>query len=261
MSSIHAFGLHAFGSSIRAATDLADAFPLFDRYIFPSMPRVPADAVDPGLSLEVVSAPDGFELRANGSPVVAAQHPAALVLHLIHVLDEFLIGRLVTLRAAHAGVVEWNGRAILIPGSTHSGKSSLVAELLRRGARYLSDEFALIDPDGLVHPYPRPILLRAEDGDQRPALPSEFNARVPGSPVPAGAIFALRYEPGASWAVERVPQSVALLSLLRNTPHTLAATPDLAAVFERMVAQAACYEGSRGAAAEAAGKILDLVAP
>ena len=47
-----------------------------------------------------------------------------------------MIERLTTLRALHAGAVVWNQRALLLPGATHAGKSSLVAELLRRGATY-----------------------------------------------------------------------------------------------------------------------------
>lgn len=37
----------------------------------------------------------------------------------------------------HAGVVGWKGKAILIPGRSLSGKSSLVAELGRKGATIL----------------------------------------------------------------------------------------------------------------------------
>jgi hypothetical protein len=40
----------------------------------------------------------------------------------------------------HAGVVGWKGRAILFPGKTLSGKTTMVAELVRAGASYFSDE-------------------------------------------------------------------------------------------------------------------------
>src|SRR4029453_11068539 len=40
----------------------------------------------------------------------------------------------------HAGVVEWRGRAIVLPGRSRSGKTTLVTALLRAGARYYSDE-------------------------------------------------------------------------------------------------------------------------
>src|SRR5262245_38101954 len=62
----------------------------------------------------------------------------------------------------HAGVVGWRGAAILIPGMTGSGKSTLVGELVRHGAEYYSDEWAVLDATGRVHPFARPIRLRAD---------------------------------------------------------------------------------------------------
>ncbi|MFN8625355.1 MAG: hypothetical protein U0587_05160 [Candidatus Binatia bacterium] len=57
----------------------------------------------------------------------------------------------------HAGVVEWRGRAILIPGRSRSGKTTLVTALIRAGAGYYSDEFAVLDRFGRVHPWARPL--------------------------------------------------------------------------------------------------------
>ena len=54
--------------------------------------------------------------------------------------------------AVHAGVVAFAGRAVVIPGPSHSGKSTLVQALVEAGATYLSDEFALLDEAGRVWP-------------------------------------------------------------------------------------------------------------
>ena len=43
----------------------------------------------------------------------------------------------------HAGVIGWKERAILIPGRSFSGKSTLVKAFLQAGATYYSDEFAV----------------------------------------------------------------------------------------------------------------------
>ena len=53
----------------------------------------------------------------------------------------------------HAGVVRWRGKAILIPGRSFSGKTTLTAELVKAGATYYSDEYAVLDGQGRVHPY------------------------------------------------------------------------------------------------------------
>ncbi|RRJ84334.1 HprK-related kinase A [Aestuariirhabdus litorea] len=60
-----------------------------------------------------------------------------------------------------AVVARANGDALLLPGASGNGKSTLCAALVARGWRLLSDELALVDPaTGLVHPFVRPISLK-----------------------------------------------------------------------------------------------------
>src|SRR5690348_5169542 len=86
----------------------------------------------------------------------------------------------------HAGVVAWKGQAILLPGKSYSGKSTLVAELVRAGATYYSDEYAVLDRRGRVHPYPRPLTLRnGAGGPVGASLPALANVRL-WKPLPVG---------------------------------------------------------------------------
>lgn len=63
----------------------------------------------------------------------------------------------------HAGVVEKNGVAAILPAPPGSGKSTLTAGLVLSGWRLLSDELTLIDrKTGLIHPLPRPVSLKNE---------------------------------------------------------------------------------------------------
>ncbi len=88
----------------------------------------------------------------------------------------------------HAGVVGIEGRAWVLVGGSGAGKSSTVGVLVREGALYLSDEIALLDPDGAtVAPFTLPLALKpwtltatgdlppghtiAEDGETRFHLP------------------------------------------------------------------------------------------
>jgi len=134
-----------------------------------------------------------------------------------------------------------------------------VAELLRRGAVCLSDEYALIDAEGLVHAYPRTLLLRDGAVAQIPVAPRELDATVATTPARVGWILALRYDCAASWSIQPEPQSAALLTLLQNTPHVLAERPEMVSAFQKAVAGAACYSGSRAEAADAVIHILRLV--
>lgn len=63
----------------------------------------------------------------------------------------------------HAGALERDGHALLLPATPGSGKSTLTAALSLRGWRLLSDEFGVVDPDtGLVHAMLKPVALKNE---------------------------------------------------------------------------------------------------
>jgi hypothetical protein len=62
-----------------------------------------------------------------------------------------------------AGVVGCQGRAILILSRISSGKTALVEALVRAGASYYSDQYAVLDRFGRVHAYARPLSARGEN--------------------------------------------------------------------------------------------------
>src|SRR5205085_12389371 len=106
----------------------------------------------------------------------------------------------------HAGVVGWNGRAIILPGKSMSGKSTLVAALVRAGATYYSDEYAVFDAQGRIHPYARPLSLRGEEGAPAKRCPAQELGGTPGNgPLRVGLVAAADYRPGASWRPRPLP--------------------------------------------------------
>ncbi|QNI33675.1 hypothetical protein H7849_07035 [Alloacidobacterium dinghuense] len=216
------------------------------------------DAGPADVFVRIVQVADQFHLSVDNVVVASSGQAINLVPDLIRALDDAVIPRLTTLRAVHAGAVLLGERALLLPGATHAGKSSLVAELLRRGATYFSDEYAFIDSRGYVHPYPRPLLVRNGCPEQLPMLAEEYNATVGDVAAPVGWIVSLEYMREGKWNVATVPQSEALLNLLRNTPHVLSEMPDMIGVFQRAVAGAACYAGRRSEVADAADHVLQL---
>ena len=54
----------------------------------------------------------------------------------------------------HAGVVAYDGGAIVLPVFSFAGKTTLVRALVQAGADYLSDEFAVFDRAGASTPTP-----------------------------------------------------------------------------------------------------------
>lgn len=114
----------------------------------------------------------------------------------------------------HAGVVSFADRAIVVPGTSMAGKSTIVRALIDAGATYFSDEFALVDADGLVWPYPRPVTLRNASGRAR-HLPTPA-AAPDGPPVRLGVLAALTYSPDG-WQVQRLSAAQAALAMLANS--------------------------------------------
>ncbi len=60
----------------------------------------------------------------------------------------------------HAGALERDGEALLLPGGSHAGKTSLTAALLARGFRLLGDEVGALTFDGAAVPCPLPLQVR-----------------------------------------------------------------------------------------------------
>jgi hypothetical protein len=74
----------------------------------------------------------------------------------------------------HGGVVEKNGKGIIIAGPSSAGKTTLIVELARRGYAFLSDELAPIDrATGLIKPFPRLIGIRRDQGEFKKLLDIE----------------------------------------------------------------------------------------
>ena len=147
----------------------------------------------------------------------------------------------------HAGVVEWKGKAILVPGLSFSGKSTLVAELLRAGATYYSDEYAVIDRNGRVHPYARKLRMRSADAVRRMRA-KDFGADTGSKSLPIGLVITTRFKEGARWRPRELTRGKAVLELLANTVSARS-QPQMALSFlTKAVASATSLKGTRGEA-------------
>jgi len=63
----------------------------------------------------------------------------------------------------HAGSVARDGKGILLPGRSRSGKTTLTAGLVKRGFRFLSDEIGIFErSSGQMVGYPRALFVRKD---------------------------------------------------------------------------------------------------
>lgn len=158
---------------------------------------------------------DGWEVttKATRSTTVTLDDAAQLV---ERTLRQHLALQAPGLVFIHAGVVEYGGRAVVIPGHTHTGKTTLVRALAQAGCGYLSDEYAVVDRDGFIHPYPRHLSVRRAGGGREHVDPTAAGFSVVNDPLRAGAIVTLPLRVEETPFLRRGKQGPSAMALMNN---------------------------------------------
>ena len=158
----------------------------------------------------------------------------------------------------HAGVVAWQGRAVLVPGRSGAGKTTLVRACLAAGATYYSDEYAVLDRTGHVHPYARPLAIRGGSGEATRHVPAAaLGAPVGIAPLPVGLVLVTTYRPAGRWRPRRLTPARALVALLGQTVAARGSPAHSMPILRQVVAATPALAGPRG---EAAALVPALVA-
>jgi hypothetical protein len=159
----------------------------------------------------------------------------------------------------HAGAVGWHGKAVIIPGRSMSGKTSLVRELVKAGATYYSDEYAVLDIHGRVHPYPQPLAIRREGlSRQQKCSVEEIGGTTGTRPLPVGLVVVSQYKAGARWNPRQIPTGQAVLELLANTVPARRKPEVVIHTLHGAASEAMTLKGVRGEAKETARRILGI---
>jgi hypothetical protein len=161
----------------------------------------------------------------------------------------------------HAGVVAWRGKAVVIPGKSFSGKSTLTSELVRAGATYYSDEYAVLDSSGRVHHYARPLSIRENGHLEKPKKydVEALGGRAGNRPLPVGLVVVSKYKPGAKWRPRRLSAGEGALELIANTVSARRDPEKVLSTLDRVVAAAPVLKGFRGDARPVVDFILEAL--
>lgn len=161
----------------------------------------------------------------------------------------------------HAATLGRQGQGVILVGQSGSGKSTLAAALAARGWEYLSDEFALIDPDTLLlHALPKALCIKAGSFDlierlglplwrRRPYVkafkgrvgyisPSDLNVAT--GALPVRLIVFPRYRGGGGTSLFPVSRSRAAFSLAANAFNRDVFGQRLVSTLGQIVRQARC---------------------
>jgi hypothetical protein len=177
--------------------------------------------------------PRRAEIVVDGTAIHLAAEPAEAVEWLLWHVNQQAAMRSSRYLLLHAAAVELGGRALVVPGSSGAGKSTICAAFVQAGAGYLTDELtALVPATTTVVPFAKSLHLdhrsqralglldaRRERGDAAVpdhVAPSALASHPAGGPcVPRWIVFP-RHDPGGGTGTElvRLTAADALVELL-----------------------------------------------
>ncbi len=232
-----------------------------------------------------------YEVWADGTKRFTVWDHNALLPHIELALNWHIMLYLPRYYQVHAGVMEIGGEGVIFPAAPGSGKSTLTAGLLARGWRYLSDEFALIDPETLLlQPYPKALCIKKGSFDVLRGLgvswrrrgeyvkgnkgrvtfvrPGEIHPQALGATggLPARAACPIRhiifcdYQPGRSPSMEPISRADAVLRLNRQSFNFLKFRARGIAILSDVARGAHCYQLASGAIDETCDLVARAVA-
>lgn len=125
--------------------------------------------------------------------------------------------------AVHASVVGSGESLIAFPSDSGGGKSTLAAAAVMNGFSYLSDEALVLDDDGLVIPYPKPMALsrwscemlglEAPGGSEQLFTPQDLGGKTRTEHGRLTDLVITKYG-GSRFDLERRPSSEAVAQLI-----------------------------------------------
>lgn len=160
----------------------------------------------------------------------------------------------------HAGVVGWKGKAIVLPGDSYKGKSTLVAELVRAGAEYYSDDFALFNSAGLLYPFHRHLAMRRRDNfDPYQITVEELEGKYGHKPIPAGLVLFTEYVKGSRFRPQRMTAGEGVLELVQYALSMRQRSEFAFRVLNNIASRAIIISSRRGTAETFAKTLLNFV--
>lgn len=161
----------------------------------------------------------------------------------------------------HAGAVVVNGKALVFPADSFCGKTTLVAEFVKRGAIYYSDEYAVFDEEGLLHPFPRKLSIRY---DQENFVRTDVSAESLGGVIGLGSIspslvLLTKYCRYSRWSPEILSEGNAVMQMIPQAISLRYKSDFTVKVLKKIANRAIIVQSMRGGSKSSVDKINDFV--
>jgi hypothetical protein len=213
--------------------------------------------------------------------IYRSPHYRYILEYLEYKIYTLLINRLSDYYLIHAGVVAHDDKAIVLPGSSGGGKTTLIAGLLKNGFRYLTDEIGIIDPHTLrVYPFPKPLnmkigslslfdnfepemeLINKKDvnieGKIHHVLVKSSSIHAMDKPVPVRDIIFVRYDPGGKSRLTSISRANAIFDLAKCSFNHYRFKEKGIEMLESLVRGSQCYQLRFAQIGEAVGLLKKL---
>lgn len=161
----------------------------------------------------------------------------------------------------HAGVVAWKGKGIVLPARSFRGKTSLTLALVKRGAVYYSDEYAIFDRYGFLQPFPKMLSVRGIIDERKQVdLPVEdFGGAAGTEKIRAGMILITEYKERAHWKPQVLTPAQGVIETLSHSV-AIRQNPNFTLEVMQKVAQDAVFvKSKRGDVSKQADAILQFI--
>jgi hypothetical protein len=241
-----------------------------------------ADAEPGEPVVRVTVGAENFQIEVGGAIVERCSDEAEVVPALKSALLLAAVNRTRYAGCFHAALLGTAAGAVLLPGSSGSGKTCLALALTRRGHAYLADEMVLLDPSTLaVRGVPMPACVKSEAWSMIAALYPELNSaighrRVDGKHVkyvtptacgaaptqnarrlrPIASMIFPTYVPGGATRISPLPQLEVLARLFANcNAWAEPLTPEFVDRLTRWLPTIRCYELIHADLSEAAALV------
>jgi hypothetical protein len=216
----------------------------------------PVSSGRPDSRFRLVRDEDRVDVIVDGTPVSRAVEPRVAIGVLDARIRAAVASQVTDWVFIHAGVVALGDSAAVIPGRSFSGKTTLVRALIQRGATYFSDEYAVLDDEGFVHPYPKPLSIRNGGREATDTPAADLGATVGGTAARVRLIAQTSYDPEARWEPGVGSPADGALALFSHGVLAREQPQRVMSVVSRAAREARLLEGERGEAEETAPALL-----
>lgn len=261
---VHALMFESFGVRVEIRSNASEAIKSCEKLVSDALPNCctfGGDGRSPDFTFK-------WKWNSTGRDTLSLNDQVVVPLTRRKELEERLVPKIRLLIAefarevvfVHAGVVVWKGKAILFPGNSMAGKTTLVAEFVNRGAEYYSDEYAILDAAGRVHPFEKTLSIREHGSyEQREVSAPVANRNGEKSSAPVRLVFITSYSPAAPFKPKYLSAAQGVLELINHT-IPIRENPGFAMQTLKKVALNATFTKTlRGEAAETVEHVLQLL--